>query len=400
MAGFCTELRLLGCKKKFTRRTTAMKSLFRTNPFYLRTFGALAFLRIRQFRVAEASRRRATHFKFCVILLQLLAVNLGGAVSALNAQERGWNRWVDPVENAFSMEVPEGWSVRGGAYRLGYGDIRVMVNLRSPDGKINIRYGDIWFAESYAVPDQYHREGEPQDLGALGQGIFAAYRTGQQFAEIYARASFRGVCRRLTPQRTDPPPDTSVHRQPGGLFSTGAVTFRCDTPQGERIAYATARTTLTTSQTLANAPATTGWTPELASFLAPADQVPVVVSIAPRFIGSFRINPRWRQHQQEMDREGTAYAISRAQGRITQIQSQFEAFTQRMNAEVSHFQAGESRNQDQVDNFSLALNGVVRTNDPTHPTVDQGTHSGKWNCGVGGIKDSDLAPGPGCVRIN
>ena len=70
-----------------------------------------------------------------------------------------------------------------------------------------------------------------------------------------------------------------------------------------------------------------------------------------------------------------------------------------MNNEVSRFQAGQSRNQANVDNFSLALNGQVTTNDPTHPTVDQGTHAGKWNCGVRGIQDSDIAPYPGCVRI-
>ena len=80
--------------------------------------------------------------------------------------------------------------------------------LWSPDGKINLRYGDVWFVESYAVPDQYHREGEQQDLGALGKGIYAAYRTGQQFAEIYARKTFSGVCGSLAPQRTGEPART------------------------------------------------------------------------------------------------------------------------------------------------------------------------------------------------
>ena len=382
-----------------------MKSMFRIYPLCSRAIGALALLRgtrqTRQVRVADSDRRQTTHFTLRVILLLFLAANFGGTLNTLNAQESGWNRWVDPVEHAFAMEVPQGWSARGGAYRLGYGDVRVMVDLWSPDGKINVRYGDVWFVEPYAVPNQYHREGEQQDLGALGQGIYASYRAGQQFAEIYARSSFSGVCRSMTRQRTDSPSvqDTSVHRQGGGLVSAGEVTFRCDTPQGTRIGYVTAKTTLTTTQPLANAPPTTGWTPELASYLAPADQVSAAASILRHFVGSFTLNPRWVQHQNEMDRQGVEYAIARAQRRITQQQQEFAVFTQRMNSQVNQFQAGQSRQQEQVDNFSLALNGYVKTNDPTHPTVEQGTHEGKWNCGMRGIVDSNLPPGPGCVQI-
>ncbi len=338
-------------------------------------------------------------FQIYSLVSLLLAGTLGGALSTLGAQESGWTRWVDPRENAFAMEVPQGWHVRGGAYRFGYGDIRVMVDAWSPDGNINLRYGDVWFVQPYAVPNQYHREGEQQDLGALGSGIYAAYRTGQQFADIYARSTFSGVCRSLAPQRTDQPAvqDTSVHRQRGGAVSSGEVTLRCDTPQGPRIAYATASTTLTTTKPFSDAPPTTGWTPEIASYLAAPDQVPAAVSMLRRFVASFNVNPRWKQYQSEMDRQGTAYAIARAQGRITQQQQQFASFSQQMTNQVSHFQAGQSRQQAQVDNFDLALTNQVPTTDPTHPLVDQGTHQGKWNCG-GYIYDSNLG-GPGCRPI-
>jgi len=340
-----------------------------------------------------------------ISLLLLIAAACGRSASTLCAQAVGWNggwaRMEDPVEHAFTLEVPRGWTPTGGAYRLGYGDVRVMVDIWVPDGKTNLRYGDLWFSQSYAVPNQYHREGESQDLGALGQGIYAAYRPGQGFAELYARESFRGACRSLTPQRTDSSliRDTSMHRQGSSQFSEGEVTYRCETPQGLRIAYAYAKTTLTTSQPLANLPPTTGWTPLLVSYLAPPDQVSIAGGIARHFGESFKVNPKWQQHQDEMDRQGTAYAIARAQRRTTQQQEQFASFTNLMNEQVKHFQQGQARQQGQVDNFLQALNGVVPTNDPTHPTVPQGTHQGKWNCG-GTIVDSDLPPAPGCNRIN
>jgi hypothetical protein len=337
-------------------------------------------------------------------VISLLLLFVANAASALHAQAVGWNggwaKMEDPVEHAFTLEVPRSWTWSGGAYRLGYGDIRVMVDVWSPDRKTNLRYGDVWFSQSYAPPNQFHREGEAQDLGAVGRGTYAAYRTGQQFAELYARDSFRGVCKSLTPQRTDPPlvQDTSMHREGNSQFSEGEVTYRCETSQGLRFAYAFARTTLTTSQALPNLPPTTSWTPLLVSYLAPPDQVSIAASIARHFGGSFKISPQWRQYQNEMDRQGTAYAIARAQRRITQQQEQFASFTQRMNEQVRHFEQGQARQQAQVDNFLHVLNGVVPTNDPNHPLVEQGTHQGKWNCG-GQIYDSDLPPRPGCTQI-
>jgi hypothetical protein len=337
-------------------------------------------------------------------LLLLVVATCAGPASTLYAQAAGWNggwaKMEDSVERAFTLEVPRGWTEKGGAYRLGYGDIRVMVDVWSADGKTNLRFGDLWFTESYALPNQYHREGEAQDLGALGQGIYAAYRTGQQFADLYAHQSFGALCRGLTQQRTEAPlaRDTLLHRQGNSQFSEGEVTYRCESPQGPRIAYAYAKTTLTSSQPLADLPPTTGWTPLLVSYLAPPDQVAIAGSIVRHFGETFKVNPEWVQHQSEMDRQGTAYAIARAQRRITQQQEQFASFTQRMNEQVSHFQQGQARQQGQVDSFLQALNGVVPTTDPTHPMVPQGTHHGKWNCG-GTIVDSDLPPDPSCTRI-
>jgi hypothetical protein len=297
--------------------------------------------------------------------------------------------------------VPKGWKWSGGAYRLGYGDIRVMVDIWSPDGKTNLRYGDLWLTQQYALPNQFHREGEAQDLGALGQGTYAAYRTGAQMAEAYAKQTFAGTCKSLTPQKTDSPlvKDTAMRSEGKNQVSEGEVSYRCETPQGVRIAYAYAKTTLTTSQPLANVPPTTGWTPLLMSYLAPPDQAPAAAGIARHFGESFKVDPEWSQYQAEMDRQGTAYAIARAQRRMTQQQQQFAAFSQRMNAQVSRFEQGQARQQGQVDSFLNALNGVVPTNDAQHPLVPQGTHQGKWNCN-GRIVDSDLAPGPGCTRID
>ena len=52
-----------------------------------------------------------------------------------------WVKFEDPLEHAFSVDVPQDWTVKGGLFRLGFSDTRMMVDMKSPDGKIEIRMG-------------------------------------------------------------------------------------------------------------------------------------------------------------------------------------------------------------------------------------------------------------------
>src|SRR5579862_8739883 len=49
----------------------------------------------------------------------------------------GWTQYQDPLEQAFTLQVPQGWTVKGGMFRMGYSDHRQMVDMKSPDGKVN-----------------------------------------------------------------------------------------------------------------------------------------------------------------------------------------------------------------------------------------------------------------------
>ena len=62
-------------------------------------------------------------------------------------------RWQDPKENAFSVEVPRGWSVTGGMFRFAPVDTRGAVELTSPDGQIRITSGDAEIS-THTVPTQ------------------------------------------------------------------------------------------------------------------------------------------------------------------------------------------------------------------------------------------------------
>jgi len=62
---------------------------------------------------------------------------LPGSAGGLN-----WVRYTDSAEGAFSIDVPLGWQVLGGMYRMGFLDVRWMIDVRSLDGKVILRIND------------------------------------------------------------------------------------------------------------------------------------------------------------------------------------------------------------------------------------------------------------------
>lgn len=60
--------------------------------------------------------------------------------------------FLDPKEQSFKVEVPKGWKVTGGAYRMGSTDIRQTVRADSADG-ITVRMGDPNLPSMMTVPN-------------------------------------------------------------------------------------------------------------------------------------------------------------------------------------------------------------------------------------------------------
>ncbi len=309
----------------------------------------------------------------------------------------GWNEFEDPFEHAFSLAVPQGWTVRGGLFRLGYSDTRIMVDARSPDGAVAIRLGDVAIP-SYALPAGYHtREGEIYDLGAQARLIVARYRTGPEFAVLYSQARFHGLC-------SDPQPDMGDAgfeipdnlRQLAGTGSAGQIAWHCKTPNGPRVAFVYTQT----------AQANGIWqVPILLSFLAPPEKVELARSIILEMAGSFHLNPAWIEHQKQMDAEGLEYQRIRQQGRVEAIQQQvrqFEAQMQAIQNQVNAFERHQAAQGDQVRDFTNALIGVTPTTDPLtgeQRDVWTGTKANYWVNGLGQVVNSTDAPAAGWRQL-
>ena len=305
-----------------------------------------------------------------------------------------WVQFQDPYEHAFRIEVPQGWIVKGGLYRLGFSDVRPMVDLQSPDGKINVRLGDVAIP-SYVIPVQLHnREGEPYDLGAQAQMVVSKYYAGPQFAVLYSHARFNKVC--ANPQPASTPAESSITdylpADPNTkAASSGQITYRCDTPAGAGIAFAYTRTALY---------GTLWQAPDVVSFLAPSDQASVADIVMRHCAQTFKINPQWLEYQKRMDAEGLEYQRARQQQRMQQLQQQVQQFEAKMQAlrnQVNSFEAHQAQERKQFESFDDALNGVTPTIDPvTGETrkVWTGTQSNYWVNGLGQVVNSNSNPAP------
>jgi len=318
------------------------------------------------------------------------------AHTAVNSDRRAtWVTYVDPFEQAFSLDVPQGWTARGGTFRLGYSDARLMIDLVSPDGQTNIRFGEVAIPV-YAMPNRFHREGETLDLGAQAQLRVAQYRSGQEFAELYARARFRNVCTNLASQPEDwqPPVSDAIERLATAAperSSDGQVTYRCVIGSETKAAYVHTKSSQYEGFWQVSS---------VVSYLTPADRIAAARAIIARCTNSLQVNPAWVQYQRQMDQRAVQYQQARqAQRRrvLSQQVAEFEVKMQGMRNQVAAFEHRQAMQASQVEGFTKTLTGLTPVMDPLGNPHDVwiGPKNGYWINGQGTIVNSDLSPGAG-----
>ena len=314
-------------------------------------------------------------------------------VAGSPATTPAWVSFQDPMEKAFTAEVPNGWTARGGLFRMGFSDERPMIDLTSPDGQTNVRLGDVAIP-AYTVPTPLHpTEGQIYDLGAQAQLVIAKYRTGPEFAVLYAHVRFNKTCQNPTADTVDvnfSVPDyipNAGAASAGTQSSTGRIAYSCGS--GQKIAFADVRTTLASGI----------WTaPTLASFVAPSAQLATARAVLLHCAQTFQLSPAWLDYQKQMDAYALQYQQARQQQRMAQLAQQvqqFEAQMQAMRNQVSAFENQQAAQAAQEQSFDNALVGVTPTVDPlTGQSRDvwSGPQSGYWTDGMGNVVNSASAP--------
>ena len=297
-----------------------------------------------------------------------------------------WTSFQDPAEQAFSLNVPTGWKTIGGTYRFGPLDPRIMVDMVSPDGQVDIRLGD------YRVPpfapltptlrSLGFTEGSRYTPRNVAQEVVANYRPGWVFADVYGQARFSSACTQLRLKSMER--ETPIHPSGQNVTTTaGQVLYSCESASGPRVGYVFAETQYTQMQSSGAWMVT--W---LCSFLAPRERAAEALNTMLHALSTFAVSPQWEFRQLQMNGSAAEGAMSDFKRGMAAIQQDYQRRT--------------AASQSQFDEMDRALRGVDLTTDPVdgkqREVVSTGTTH--WINGMGDIMDSPTAPGGNFRKLN
>jgi hypothetical protein len=303
--------------------------------------------------------------------------------------DTAWTVFTDPAEHAFTLEVPQGWRVAGGAYRFGPLDPRAMVEMDSPDGAIRLRFGDAG-VPTYATPDRTFaatgfREGSRYSPNGVAQEVVAHYRSGWVFADLYGQARFATLCRSLDLKRLERLAPVHAAASAQQQVSAGDALYQCTAVSGApMLAYVFAETTSLRMQSVGLWQVT--W---LYSVLVPPAQVSVAMQDMLHAMRTFRIDPQWEAYQLRLN--GAAGDAA------------YRAFQENVQREQARFAQQEAQFQQQVDGMDRAIRGVTQTTDSVDGTereVWTGPQANYFISPSGTVVNAPSSPGSQFHQLN
>ena len=301
-----------------------------------------------------------------------------GARAANGAGAASGAKWVtvrDAREQAFSIEVPQGWKTYGGLFRFSSIDARLVVDMTSPDGLTNLRVGDST-VPPYRVPGPYLRP---------GPGV-ASYVAGSAFATKYGQARFSSMCQALQLTKSDAM-TPKYHPAGGGMTRTtaGEAFFSCTEKGSPMSAYVYAETMLMGP----GGPGSSWLVVALGSVIAPAEKAAAAGAMLQHAGESLVVNPAWTEMQNQLNNQA-----------IARINASTQATIAATNAANAHQRAMISALQN--DSFNDVINGVQATRDTTtgqQYIVPLGTGRTQWVRDGKTVVESGLSPGVGFDRL-
>ena len=216
-----------------------------------------------------------------------------------------WMRYADPAENAFSIEAPAGWRVSGGSHRISEPDVRLGVEMTSPDGAITLFYGDasipVFSTPSAMLEMAGLHQGMVYDLGLGTSTLIEPYESGTAFAAGWGRKRIAQICgtAMLVGHRRRADSSRAIDRAyaAAGILRSveaGEASFRCGSERG---GYVFASTELMRSQMGAM------WDVNaVMGVVAPDARAGEAYALLAHVAQSFAINPAWLTRERQMDR--------------------------------------------------------------------------------------------------
>ncbi len=243
-------------------------------------------------------RRRQDDFARILQSFRIMGAEAPGAAAPRPAApgEVQYARFSDPVEGAFTMDVPAGWKTQGGLARHSPTYAQPVVESVSPDGQIRILVGDA------AIPPFIDPSGD-MFLSRLPEGsVYGTvtrvrrFTPGALFCRDYVLSRLSQIC--PNPQitevkdRPDLLPKVADHPLlPRMRVSIGEVWFRCGDPAQPKVGLCAARTEGVGSPWAVN---------PIIGYLAPPEKASTARAIMDQMVKSRRFNPQWQRMQNQV----------------------------------------------------------------------------------------------------
>jgi hypothetical protein len=313
--------------------------------------------------------------------------------------------WSDPQEGAYTLQVPRGWQVSGGAYRLSATDIRNSATMISPDGQMRVFIGDTNIG-AFIEPNQTFayagmREGSVQTLGDGTRLEIRRFMTGAQFARAYAQNHFASQCSSVQVESGGDRQDlVSAFSQAiredeltSAQTTAGDAAFSCAGKNGQLHGHVFAIT-----MRISSGPSTLWFAYRLYGYIATPQGQQAAEGIARQVMLSMRIDQQWRMREKQISNNAVAADNARSQ----QIQARARAAIQENQRQTSEMivKGYEQRSQVYDEISRKRENSILGTTDVIDPVsgsqykIDSYS-SYHWMNNQGAIVGNDTGTNPG-----
>lgn len=308
-------------------------------------------------------------------------------------------RLTDPLEQAFTLDVPAGWRSEAGMARRAALQINPYVRSLSPDKMTYLMLGEPTLP-SFTPPSQMsnaigHPEGTLYDVGLGGLALMLRYLPGAQFARLYGETAVRSLCPSLKFTGAHDRPDlaSKANAQWPTVIPTrsdgGEARFTCAHGKQEMEVRVEAATRITRDNI--------GWgVILLQAFIAPKGQGDKAEEILNHMVASVTYSQAWIQRQNQLSVDA-AVAINQ---RMQTIFREERTFIEKLNSVDQNFQSmdeivsGFSNYRDDSSGATYSLSNTnpykwvdpssgriistpTNTPPPWAPAYRQLTHSGQ-----------------------
>lgn len=306
----------------------------------------------------------------------------------------GWTTFRDPDQGSFTVEVPIGWTVKGGLVRPVAIDSRPWVQAVSPDGLITAFIGD-GRLPSFSIPTA---NGMRLGFypGKWYQGsLIRNYTPARQFAEQYARVNLKSLMTNIQVIEEHNRPDlATIYNGTVGATRSECATIKlsCMYQNLPAVAYYLAATKATVGYG-----AGMWWVTKIAGEVSPADRDEAGLSVILHMLQTFSIDPDWKANA-----VATAGQVSRQYTATSQQKSNaiMGNYWRQQAANESIHQGYWNRQASQdraANNFSNYIRGQETVQDPhtgTRYQMDYGPNY-HWINQAGDTTSTNYsAPGP------